>query len=118
MCFIIEVCEVFRKALLCISYLPDAMGFCYFSLGVYNNVGMNISFTSYHELNYIRSRFDFTEHSKEDNHYESNDTVLFVWLKDDGITTISYLGAMDYSLVAYIVDIFILLPGKGVCSRL
>lgn len=62
-CFIIEICEVFRKALLCISYLPDAMGFCYFSLGVYNNVEMNISFTSYHELNYIRSRFEFTEHS-------------------------------------------------------
>lgn len=109
MCFIIEICEVFRKALLCVSYLPDAMGFCYFSLGVYNNVEMNISFTSYHELNYIRSRFDFTKYSEEDNHYESNDTFLFVWLKDNGITRTSYLGAMDYSLVTYNVDTPILL---------
>lgn len=42
---LLEICEVFRKALLYPPYLLDAMGFCYFSLGVYNNVEMNISFT-------------------------------------------------------------------------
>lgn len=32
-----------------------------------------------------------------------NDTDLFVWLTDDGITAISYLEATDYSLVTCIV---------------
>lgn len=57
---LLKYAKYFEKLYCVYLIYLDAMGFRYFSLGVYNKVETSISCASHHELNYIRSRFDFT----------------------------------------------------------